>query len=73
MAIAGGIGEMRTRCRCSFIAVGRPLDAEGCYMHKDGPYPCTRTGCADYRPNKPKLSATHWPRCVCGEIAQEHN
>lgn len=62
-------------CFCKFVAVGAPMDARKCSVHEFGQklYSCSRTGCIDYRPSKVKTSPAHWPRCTCGEIAQEHN
>lgn len=60
-------------CMCKFVAVGEPLDGKGCSIHGTKKYSCPERNCLDYRPKAPKLSPKHWPRCVCGEIAQEHN
>lgn len=45
-----------------------------CKVHHKATYACIETGCHDYRPkHKPDPSKGHWPRCVCGEISQQHN
>ena len=61
------------KCNCKFIAIDKPLDNTNCAIHIKATYTCERTSCDDYRPARTKLSPTHWPRCVCGEIAQDHN
>lgn len=61
-------------CGCKFVAIGQPLDRSDCTVHQNRPYP--RRGitlCQDYRPSEVKKSPTHWPKCVCGEIAQQHD
>lgn len=59
-------------CVCKFRGVGFSLDNAGCKVHPNDTYPCRETRCHDYRPSKVKLSPNHWPRCVCGEIAEMH-
>lgn len=60
-------------CKCRFVAIGKPLDRVGCRVHRQWSYACERTDCLTYRPSRPKLGSTHWPRCECGAIAQDHN
>lgn len=45
-----------------------------CECHPKPRYACEATGCKDYRPvTEPFPRLGEWPKCVCGEIAQEHN
>lgn len=65
------------KCTCRFVSVGLPMDNGGwdkprCKVHPKSNYRCERTHCDNYRPAKPKVG-DGWPRCVCGEIAQEHD
>ena len=60
-------------CFCEFVAVGFPLRNTHCNVHSSSYYGCDECECTNYRPNTVKLRPTHWPRCVCGHIAQEHN
>ena len=60
-------------CTCRFVAVGFSMDGHGCKVHTGLYYPCDQCSCGDYRPNAVKKFPNHWPRCVCGHIAQEHN
>lgn len=58
-------------CTCKYIEARKPMDTTGCPVHTQKHYKCKATNCKDYRPvREPVLT---WPRCVCGEIAQEHN
>lgn len=73
---------MRMKCGCKIDKAGEPPDLTECsgingqtlgrYVHTEPRYPCLRTQCLDYRPSRLPLHDTDWPRCVCGEIAQEH-
>jgi hypothetical protein len=67
-------------CTCRFVAVGLPMQPEGCKVHDQPAYACDYEGCncKDYRPRKPMNPsvagvARGWPRCVCGHLAQDHN
>lgn len=60
-------------CFCRFVAVGMPLLSVECEVHNDDCYGCDDCMCADYRPSRIKEYPSHWPRCVCGHIAQQHN
>jgi hypothetical protein len=60
------------RCKCKFVAIGEPMDARECTVHTQTKYACVWTDCENYRPAKERTDI-RWPRCVCGEIAQEHN
>lgn len=51
---------------------GIPSDAYGKFVHTVRVYPCAATFCVDYRPARIPLHPIDWPRCVCGELAQEH-
>lgn len=66
--------ELWELCFCKFVCVGEPMDSRSCKAHTDRAYPCGECkGCTDYRPNAIKKAPNHWPSCVCGHIAQEHN
>lgn len=66
--------ELIELCFCRFIAVGVPLDGRECSLHGTRAFGCDCCqGCTNYRPNRVKEFPTHWPLCVCGHIAQEHN
>lgn len=62
-------------CFCKFVAVNVRLDDRQCRVHEHREYPCgeNNCGCSDYRPNVVKTHPNHWPRCVCGHIAQMHD
>ena len=60
-------------CFCRFVAVGFPMDGKECPVHGTKSYGCDECICTNYRPNKVKTAPVHWPRCICGHIAQEHN
>ncbi len=69
-----------TQCSCKFIAVGEPLDNRGCSYHTALQYKCDvckalrmEDKCMNYRPSRPKRASNHWPLCVCGHLAQDHN
>lgn len=59
-------------CKCEFIRVGLPMNSVQCSVHKELEYQCDQCMCHDYRPSEPKLNPNHWPRCVCGHVAEEH-
>jgi hypothetical protein len=64
-------------CFCTFRGVGKTLGNQiNCEIHRTQErYGCNMLGCPcdDYKPSSVKRSPGHWPRCVCGHIAQEHN
>lgn len=60
-------------CFCRFMGVGQPLDGWECDVHGLNKFGCDHCQCIDYRPNEVKKRPRHWPRCVCGHIAQQHN
>jgi hypothetical protein len=60
-------------CFCRFVCVGQPMDARECSIHGVREYTCDQCDCEDYRPKLIRIHPTHWPLCVCGHIAQEHN
>ena len=65
---------MKMKCGCEITQVGvRPDDSQCDDTHIRGHlYACPQKGCPDYRPWEVPKSQV-WPKCVCGEIAQEHN
>lgn len=67
------VDKLDPLCLCTFVAIGEPLDASRCTVHLQFVYSCDRCLCFDYRPAYIKMSPAHWPRCVCGHIAQGHN
>lgn len=63
-------------CTCKFVAPGEAMDNRGCEVHTKPRYACDRCACIDYRPPRAPSSTKggfHWPTCVCGHVAQEHN
>ena len=65
--------EAEPTCLCLFTAVGKPMNSQGCEVHSNFAYKCDCCSCEDYRPSSERRSQTHWPKCVCGHIAQDHN
>lgn len=76
---------MRMKCGCYINEIGVPPIKTVCtgivpaemkvlegLMHSASSYPCKAKDCQDYRPERLPVTATDWPKCVCGEIAQEH-
>lgn len=59
-------------CFCKFVAVGEPVDRNGCEVHIHEKYKCGQCNCSNYRPNRVKTTQNDWPRCTCSHIAQEH-
>lgn len=66
-------GSRFSICLCKFIRVGFSMDTTNCKVHSNLYYACDQCHCGDYRPNTEKKSPNHWPLCVCGHVAQEHN
>jgi len=68
----------RNTCSCEYNAEGQLVDTYSCIYHKanEPVYDKIRTKCLQYRPIEavPSVKPTGfvWPRCKCGEIAQEH-
>lgn len=65
---------MKMNCGCEVLRSGEKPNADKCTepSHKTGAYDTTEYACGNYRPDRVPLSGKVWPRCVCGEIAQEH-
>lgn len=64
--------KQKPPCTCRFMGAGAPMDNSECALHTKTHYPCPQTQCGDYRPKTEPKEGHEWPRCVCGEIAQEH-
>jgi hypothetical protein len=60
-------------CTCKFVAVGEPMDNQGCLVHTKDKYGCDLCKCRNYRPVRERMEGTPIPWCSCGHPAGDHN
>jgi hypothetical protein len=78
MTKANGLVSKMSKCSCEYSDQGKLVATHGCMWHEVGYKVDERikTKCTEYRPIRAvpsiKPDGFVWPRCQCGEIAQEH-
>ena len=67
---------MRMICNCELSVAHGLSAAEDCSAsipHESRRYECSACDCREYRPRIEPRGPDHWPKCTCGDLAQDHS